>query len=289
MNENTDPLPEVPVPAEPLPDALEGPAAPAPAEAGTSTEGDAMAAAVAAPPAAGAPPDMSPAACGARLAELFPALFAAPGAPGPVKPIKLRIQLDIQQRAPGVFTKRVLGIFFSRYTTSNAYLKALANAPQRFDLDGQAAGEISDEHRGMAAEELARRRDVHLAKRNTERDAQRDAQRTQEAAARQAHAADEHVRRERASLLRAFETTTLTPANFCALKGLAVADLEAQLVQARQERTERPPEPEPPRPPQGQQRPEWREPREPRRDDRPPHSDSRRGSPRPGGPPKPQR
>ena len=75
--------------------------------------------------------------------------------------MKLRIQADIQQRAPGLFSKRAMGIFFSRYTTGNAYLKALTLAPHRFDLDGQAAGEISDEHRQLAAEELARRRGLH--------------------------------------------------------------------------------------------------------------------------------
>ncbi len=120
-------------------------------------------------------PDMSPAACGARLAELFPALFAAaapgatqsaPGAQAPlVKPIKLKIHADIQARAPGVFTKRMLGIFFSRYTTSNAYLKALAMAPSRIDLDGEPAGEIAEEHRQAAGVELERRRLIAIEKR----------------------------------------------------------------------------------------------------------------------------
>ena len=43
-------------------------------------------------------------------------------------------------------------------------------------------------------------------------------------------------RRERALLLRAWETSTLTRANFCVLKRISEADLEAQLAQARQER-----------------------------------------------------
>ena len=43
-------------------------------------------------------------------------------------------------------------------------------------------------------------------------------------------------RRDRALLLRAWETTTLTRANFCVLKRIKEADLEAQLAQARQER-----------------------------------------------------
>ncbi len=214
------------------------------------------------------------------MAELFPALF---GPDGPVKPLKLRIQADIQARAPGLFTKRVMGIFFSRYTTGNAYLKALTLAPHRFDLDGQPAGDISDEHRQLAAEELARRRDVHQARRAAERDAERDAQRTQEAVLQQERAADEQARRDRAGLLRAFETTTLTPANFCALKGLAAAALDALLAQARQERTERPPEPA-----QAPRR-EWQE-RQERRGDHPRGPDPHRRGPRnDGGPPKPQR
>jgi ProP effector len=143
------------------------------AAAGSTAEGEAPPAP--ASPATPAVPDMSPAACGARLAELFPALFAAaapgamqpaPGAQAPlVKPIKLKIHADIQARAPGVFTKRMLGIFFSRYTTSNAYLKALAMAPSRFDLDGEPAGDIAEEHRKAAGEELERRRLIAIEKR----------------------------------------------------------------------------------------------------------------------------
>ena len=98
------------------------------------------------PPAASAPaPDLSPAATGARLAELFPALFVGPDGKGIWKAIKLRIHADIQARAPGQFSKRTLGIFFARYTTTTPYLKALA-APgaQRCDLDGQPAGEIAE-------------------------------------------------------------------------------------------------------------------------------------------------
>ena len=43
-------------------------------------------------------------------------------------------------------------------------------------------------------------------------------------------------------LLRSYESSPLSKANFCALKGLAVADLDAVLAQARHEHTERPPQ-----------------------------------------------
>ncbi len=219
---------------------------------------DEPAAAPAAPADAAAPSpvaELAPAACAARLAELFPALFGA----GPVRPIKLRIQADIQQRAPGLFTKKSLSVFLHRHTTSTAYLKALVAAEQRFDLDGAPAGELADEHRQAARDELERRRAMHDARRAAERQAQRET----EAGARREHAAQaqaqQQARFERATLLRAFETTTLTRANFCALKGIAEADLEARLAQARQEREQRPPAP-----------PRAERERAPRRDARPP-------------------
>ena len=193
-------------------------------------------------PAAPAIPDLSPAACATRLAELFPALFAPPA-----KPIKLRIQADIQQRAPGLFNKRTLSVFLHRHTTSTPYLRALATAPQRVDLDGNAAGEIAEEHRGAAVAELARRRELHDARRVQERTAQREQQREQQraaqheehkrarAAVQREQAREDQVRRERTALVRAFESSTLTRANFCVLKGISEADLAAQLTLAQQD------------------------------------------------------
>jgi sRNA-binding protein len=264
-------------------------------------------------PVEAAPGDLSPAACGARLTELFPVLFAAPGAPGPVKPIKLRIHADIQARAPGVFTKRVLGIFFSRYTTSNAYLKALVNAPHRFDLDGEPAGEIAAEHRQAATEELARRHALAAERRAAQRppprreaapvaegDAAQGERRASRSESRRGPPPDSRTterpprsssppqaprtrdglrperttgprpprgperpprqtrpegsprerdttpaaaalpvdpaQRERAMLLRSFESSPLSKANFCALKGITEAALDAALAQAHAER-----------------------------------------------------
>jgi sRNA-binding protein len=167
---------------------------------------------------AAAKPD--PAAVGERLRQRFPALFA-----GPAKPLKLRIQADIQEQAPGEFTKQDLSAFFRRHTTSTSYLIAITKAATRFGLDGQAAGELSDEHRQVAAEELARRR------------ANRQAREQLEA----------QQRRNRAGLLHDFERTTLTTANFCALKGVAVEELDGLLALAREEARSAPPPRQPPR------------------------------------------
>lgn len=166
-------------------------------------------------PAAAAKATESAAATAARLAELFPALFA-----GPAKPFKLRIQVDIQERAPGVFSKQALSAYFRRHTGTTSYLMAVSKGKQRFDLDGQPAGELSDEHRQLAADELARRRTNVNAKRQAE-GAQREL--------------EEQQRRNRAALLRDFETTKLTTANFCALKGLPVEALDGLLALARED------------------------------------------------------
>jgi len=159
-----------------------------------------------------APATVNPADCVQELKQRFPALFG-----GGFKPLKLRIQTDIQERAPGVFSKQALSAFFRRYTGSTGYLIAMTKAANRFDLDGNPSGEVSEEHRQIAAEELARRRANHQAKVDQAEDA----------------------RRKRAALLRDFESTTLTPANFCVLKGIAPQALDALLETARREAQER--------------------------------------------------
>ena len=176
--------------------------------------------------------------CGTQLKQRFPALFS-----GAVKPVKLKIQADIQERIPGVFSKTALSVFFRRYTGSTSYLIAVTKSPHRFDLDGQPSGEVSEEHRKAALEELARRRANHQAK--------------------MAQADD--ARRQRAALLRDFEHTTLTPANFCALKGIAPQALDALLATARREAQERPPMPERADRPRRERAPDRPRPQSPRR------------------------
>lgn len=163
------------------------------------------------PAAADAAPEPGADACGDQLRQRFPALFG--GAP---KPLKLRIQADIQQRAPGVFARPALTAFLRRHTGRTAYLLALTRSAQRFDLDGAPAGEVSVEHRQAALDELARRRALRQA-----REAEWEAQ-----------------RRARAELLRAYENTALSEANFCALKGIAAGELPRLLELARREAAE---------------------------------------------------
>ena len=83
--------------------------------------------------------------CAAQLEQRFPGLYG-----GGFKPVKLRIQDDIQPRAPGVFGKQALSAFLRRHTGSTGDLVALTKASHRLDLDGQPSGEVSAEHRQAA-------------------------------------------------------------------------------------------------------------------------------------------
>lgn len=168
---------------------------------------------------AAAPPlePMTPAACAAQLKQLFPALFG-----GAAKPLKLRIQADIQERAPGLFSKQLLSAVLRRHTGGHAYLLALTRATHRVDLDGEPAGELSAEHRQAALDELAQRRSNQASR----------------------QALEEEQRHNRATLLHDFDHTTLTPANFSALKGISLQEMEGYLATAREEaqmRSERQP------------------------------------------------
>lgn len=155
-------MPDIPKIPETAPD-------PTPhATPGTPTDAAPAASAAAVTPSSQPEPSLADTA--RLLAEHFPALFGA----GVVKPIKLRIQVDVHQRAPGVFTKKALSIFLHRHTTGTAYLRALvAEGATRFDLDGQPVGEIAAEHRDAAGVELARRRAIVEAKKHAAREAAR--------------------------------------------------------------------------------------------------------------------
>jgi ProP effector len=229
---SSEPVPAPAVDVVTVPADASARAVPVPVDVGADADADAPAArnATAAVPVdavgaatvaaeAAVPAEPNPADCGARLKQLFPALFV--GAP---KPLKLRIQLDIQQRAPGTFTKQALSAFFRRYTGSTSYLIAVANGKQRYDLDGQPAGDIADEHRQVARDELARRRANHEQRRALE-----DRQR----------ALEDQQRYNRAGLLHDYERTTLTRANFCVLKQVAEEELDGLLALAREEATQR--------------------------------------------------
>jgi ProP effector len=205
--------PAAAAPAEPSPAAVDA-SSPA-SEAVLPPEDAAQPAAAAEQPATSA---AKPAQedCGPQLKKLYPALFS-----NPPKPLKLRIQADIQARSPGLFTKPQLSAFLRRYTGSHAYLNALVKATHRFDLDGNPGDELSDEHRNAATEELARRRANTQAR----------------------IALEMEQRANRATLLKEFEANTLPAAEFAAAKGVPEGELEPLIARARKEALEPPPAP----------------------------------------------
>jgi uncharacterized oxidoreductase len=212
----------------------------------------------------------------AALRARFPQLFG-----GPPRPLKLRIQADIQQRAPGVFSRQALSAYLQRHTTRTPYLAAMAQSASRFDLDGQASEPLSDEHREAAAAEVLRRRERRQAHapqargprtpepggdvdaprgpvarperaQRPARPVQAGAPRAQAAAGPQArrHGAanaqdgagpralspEDELRRERMALARDYQSTTLTKANFCALKRITPELLDAALAWVAEDR-----------------------------------------------------
>lgn len=72
------------------------------------------------------------------------------------KPLAIGIHKSIQERMPEVNAGH-LRVAMRNHTASTRYLKALAQAEMRFDLDGNAAGEVTAEQREQAANSLKER------------------------------------------------------------------------------------------------------------------------------------
>jgi len=85
-----------------------------------------------------------------RLVDTYPTVFF-PFTARQVKPLKIGIHKDLEPtiKAWG-FPPAALKIALSRYTRARRYQVALLKEPQRLDLQGEAAGEVSDENRQIA-------------------------------------------------------------------------------------------------------------------------------------------
>lgn len=127
-----------------------------------------------------ASPAQSPRALLKSLQEQYPAFRDS-------LPLAIGIDKALLERTPGL-EKKVLRIALSLHTHSMRYLRAMEKATQRFDLDGNAVGEVTEEHRKHAAETIRER----LKKQAEER-------RAQEKAAKEAEA--ERLRNEKLLLL----------------------------------------------------------------------------------------
>jgi len=72
------------------------------------------------------------------------------------QPLAIGIDKSIRSHFPEA-DRKTLRIALSMHTHCNRYLRLLAKAEQRFDLDGQAVAEVSEEHRQFATTTLAER------------------------------------------------------------------------------------------------------------------------------------
>ncbi|MDX9994452.1 MAG: ProQ/FinO family protein [Rhodocyclaceae bacterium] len=72
------------------------------------------------------------------------------------QPLAIGIHKAIRERLPDI-GEAALRASLKAYTASTKYLKAIANSQQRFDLDGQPAGEVTAEQRQQAQDTLKER------------------------------------------------------------------------------------------------------------------------------------
>ena len=96
------------------------------------------------------------------------------------KPVALRIDKAIALRFPDV-DRKVIRAAMRMHTASTRYLKVMEKGGQRFDLDGQADGEVTEEHQAHAALTL-KERFAEVAKRKRDKLKQDQAARLEEEA-----------------------------------------------------------------------------------------------------------
>ena len=83
-----------------------------------------------------------------RLIELYPLAFAA------IRPPVLKVGIRDELIGAG-FDPAAVAMALRRYCGSFAYLRSVMKAPHRVDLEGQPAGEITDNERDFAKERIA--------------------------------------------------------------------------------------------------------------------------------------
>lgn len=96
------------------------------------------------------------------------------------KPVALRIDKAVMARFPEL-DRKIVRTAMRMHTASTRYLKTMEKATHRYDLEGNEAGEITDEHRAHATQTL-KERFAEAAKRKREQQKADDARRQAEEA-----------------------------------------------------------------------------------------------------------
>jgi ProP effector len=104
-------------------------------------------------------------------------------------PLAIGIDKQLLERIPGL-DRKLLRIALGIHTKSSRYLKSMAKATVRFDLDGNSTNEVSEAHRTHASEMLRER----FKKEAENRKAQLAAEKANRAAAKAQSEAEEAAR-----------------------------------------------------------------------------------------------
>jgi len=87
------------------------------------------------------------------------------------KPLSIGIDKQLIGKLPDV-NRKILRIALGMHTNSTRYLKAMEKAAERYNLEGNVDGEVSETHRTHAAEVLRERQKKEAEQRRVERAAQ---------------------------------------------------------------------------------------------------------------------
>jgi len=94
-------------------------------------------------------------------------------------PLAIGIDKQLLARRPEL-ERKVLRVALGLHTNSLRYLKSMEKATHRFDLDGNAGEEVTEEHRKHASETLRERFRKDAERRKAQREAEaRERQRTE--------------------------------------------------------------------------------------------------------------
>ncbi len=102
-----------------------------------------------------------------------------------VQPLAIGIDKQLIAQQPEI-SRKALRIALGIHTNSLRYLKVMKKASERFDLEGKAAGAVTEEQRAHAAAMLEERLKKDAELRKTQRQAQQAQKKTEEEALRRA-------------------------------------------------------------------------------------------------------
>jgi len=102
---------------------------------------------------------------------------------GEYQPLAIGIDKQLMAAVPEINRKQLRSAL-GMHTQSVRYLKTLQSAKQRFNLDGSAAGDVSEEQRALASKELIerfkKRAEEHKTAQAAKEKAEKDAKAEQE-------------------------------------------------------------------------------------------------------------